>query len=306
MSSDSFLDALNERFAIPGIARIVAGNGGLPKIEITAAKASAEIYLHGAQVTAWRPAGSEEVIFVSGQSHWQDGKAIRGGIPVCFPWFRAKADDAKAPSHGFVRTKAWELWSIEQDGDSIVAVLETTSNDATRRWWPHDFRLVHRITVGTELKLELLMENTGSTPLKFEEALHTYHRVGDVRKIRVAGLDGVTYLDNMDGNHEKMQAGDVRFSRAMDNAYLNTASAAELIDPTLRRRIKTEKKNSLTTVVWNPWQEGAKALADLGDEEWTSMACVEASNILANAVSLDAGAEHTMTATITVTEDKQA
>ena len=304
MSSDTSIDTLNKRFAIPGIARIVAGQGNLGKIEITAPTATADIYLHGAQVTSWRPVGSEEVIFVSGHSRWEDGKAVRGGIPVCFPWFRAKADDAKAPAHGFVRTREWELLTIAQEGNSVVVTLETASDEASRRWWPHEFRLSYRITIGAALQLELTMTNTGSTRLKFEEALHTYHRVGDAREIRVAGLDGVRYLDNMEGNSEKTQAGDVKLARATDNAYLNTKGAAELIDPLLRRRIKTEKKSSLTTVVWNPWMEGAKALADLGDDEWTSMACVEASNILANAVSLDPGEEHTMTATITVTEEK--
>lgn len=297
------IDTWNERFAIRGIARVVAGQGNLPKVEITAAQASGDIYLHGAQVTSWRPAGGDEVIFLSGQSRWEDGRAIRGGIPVCFPWFRGKADDTKAPAHGFVRTKAWELLSIKQEEDSVVVTLATASDEASRRWWPYEFRLVHRITMGAALKLELIMTNTGAAPLKFEEALHTYHKVGDAKQIRVAGLDGVSYLDNMDGNREKLQTGDVTLSRPTDNAYRNTKGAAEVIDPVLHRRIRTEKAGSLTTVVWNPWQEGAKALADLGDDEWKSMACVEASNILANAVSLGPGEEHVMSATLTVTEE---
>jgi glucose-6-phosphate 1-epimerase len=296
------IDALNERHAIAGMARVVAGQGNLLKVEITARAAAAEIYLHGAHVTSWQPAGSEEIIFVSKQSRWEDGRAIRGGIPVCFPWFRGKGDNPQAPAHGFVRTRAWELSSIEDEQGSVVVTLSTESDEASRHWWPYEFRLMHRITVGAELKLELIATNTGATSLQFEEALHTYHRVGDVREVRVAGLDGATYLDNMDGNREKLQSGDVMLTRQTDNAYLNTRNAAEVIDPVLGRRIRTEKKNSLTTVVWNPWQEGAKALADLGDEEWQQMVCVEASNILANAVRLAPGEEHAMTATITVTE----
>jgi glucose-6-phosphate 1-epimerase len=296
------IDALNERHAIAGIARVVAGQGNLLKVQITARAAAAEIYLHGAQVTSWQPAGSEDVLFVSEQSRWEDGRAIRGGIPVCFPWFRGKADNPQAPAHGVVRTRGWELSSIEEEEGSVVVTLSTESDEASRRWWPYEFRLVHRVTVGAELKLQLIATNAGSTPLQFEEALHTYHRVGDVKGVRVAGLDRTTYLDNMDGNREKMQAADVTLTRQTDNAYLNTRNAAEVIDPALRRRIRTEKKNSLTTVVWNPWQEGAKALADLGDDEWQQMVCVEASNILANAVTLAPGEEHVMTATITVTE----
>ena len=296
------IDALNERHAIAGMARVVAGQGNLLKVEITSRAAAAEIYLHGAHVTSWQPAGSEEIIFVSKQSRWEDGRAIRGGIPVCFPWFRGKGDNPQAPAHGFVRTRAWELSSIEEKQGSVVVTLSTESDEASRRWWPYEFRLMHRITVGAELKLELIVTNTGSTSLQFEEALHTYHRVGDVKEVRVAGLDGATYLDNMDGNREKLQSGDVILTRQTDNAYLNTGNAAEVIDPVLGRRIRTEKKNSLTTVVWNPWQEGAKALADLGDEEWQQMVCVEASNILANAVRLAPGEEHAMTAIITVTK----
>ena len=246
------IDALNERHAIAGMARVVAGQGNLLKVEITSRAAAAEIYLHGAHVTSWQPAGSEEIIFVSKQSRWEDGRAIRGGIPVCFPWFRGKGDNPQAPAHGFVRTRAWELSSIEEKQGSVVVTLSTESDEASRRWWPYEFRLMHRITVGAELKLELIVTNTGSTSLQFEEALHTYHRVGDVREVRVAGLDGATYLDNMDGNREKLQSGEVMLTRQTDNAYLNTGNAAEVTDPRLGRRIRTEKKNSLTTVVWNP------------------------------------------------------
>jgi glucose-6-phosphate 1-epimerase len=304
MQSSTEIDRWNEQFRIPGIAQIVAGNGGLPEVHVTAPAASAKIYLHGAQVTSWKPAGADEVLFVSGQSRWEEGKAIRGGIPICFPWFRAKADDPKAPAHGVVRTKAWNLTSLAQDGDAVTVTFETESDDASRRWWPHEFRLAYRITVSAELRLELIATNTGSAPLRFEEALHTYHRVGDADKVRVKGLDGTAYLDNMNGNRRKMQDGDVVFTAQTDNAYLKTAAALEVIDPVLRRRIRTEKKNSLTTVVWNPWRDGAKALADLGDDEWQQMACIEASNILDATVELASGETHTMTAVLSVRADR--
>jgi glucose-6-phosphate 1-epimerase len=297
------LDDLNNRFAIPGLGQIVAGNSGLPKIRITSPTASAEIYLHGAQVTSWQPAGSEEVIFLSEQSRWEEGKAIRGGIPVCFPWFRAKADDPKAPAHGFARTRSWQLESVTQQDDSVVVVLSTQSDQESRKWWPFEFRLAHRITVGAELKLELAVSNTGSVPFHFEEALHTYNRVGNAEDLRIAGLDGVAFLDNRESNREKRQRGDFSFAQATDNAYVKTDNSVDILDPTLHRRIRLEKQGSLTTVVWNPWSDGAAALADLGDNEWQQMACVEAANILGNAVTLAPGAEHTMTATLSVSDD---
>lgn len=299
------IDEFNERLGIPGVAQVMAGRGGLAVVRVNSGAGSAEIYLHGAQVTSWKPRGGDEVLFVSNQSRWEDGKAIRGGIPICFPWFRGKADDAKAPAHGVVRTKSWELTTIEQDGDVVTVTLASESDEASQRWWPFEFRAEYRVMVGAELKLELAVTNTGSAPMRFEEALHTYHRVGDAEKVRVAGLDWTAYLDNMDGNLEKMQRGDVVMTGPRDNAYLDTRSALEVIDPVLGRRIRTEKKNSLTTVVWNPWEAGAKALADLGNYEWRGMACVEASNILGAAVTLAPGEEHGMTAVLSVTSESE-
>jgi glucose-6-phosphate 1-epimerase len=295
------IDELNERFRIPGVAEIVAGRGGLAMVRVTTrAAATTEIYLHGAQVTSWKPEGAGEVLFVSAQSRFEDGKAIRGGIPICFPWFRGKADDPKAPAHGLVRTKEWELTTLAQDGEGVTVTLATENDEAGRRWWPHEFRVEYRVRVETQLSLALTVTNTGETAMRFEEALHTYHRVGDAEQVRVTGLDGTAYLDNMDGNREKRQAGDMVFRGQTDNAYLDTMEALEVVDPVLGRRIRTEKQCSRTTVVWNPWRDGAKALADLGDDEWREMACVEASNIMAHAIELAPGEEHTMWAVLRV------
>ena len=304
MAKDAKIAALNERVSIPGLAQIVEGNGGLPKIQIETASAAADIYLHGAQVTAWKPAGAEEVLFLSGKSQWLEGKAIRGGIPVCFPWFRAKADDPKAPAHGFARTTEWQIESIAKEpGDSICAHLSIASDEATRAWWPFDFRLEYRITVGKQLKLELTMKNVGPAPLRFDEALHTYFNVGDAERVRVRGLDGVSYFDNRDGNRRKTQLGELHLSGQTDNAYVNASGPVEIVDAVLRRRLKTEKWNSNSTIAWNPWHDGAASMADLGDDEWRRMLCVEGGNILDAAVALQPGEAHTMTIEISVTPE---
>jgi glucose-6-phosphate 1-epimerase len=280
---------------------ITPGKNGLPRLCISTPTATAEIYLHGAQLTSWQPAGAEEVIFLSEESQWKEGKAIRGGIPICFPWFRGKADDPKAPSHGFVRTKTWQLDAVERSGDTAVVSLSTVSDEETRAWWPYDFRLLHRVTIGAELTEELVVSNTGIKPLRFEEALHTYYRVSAADAIRIRGLDGVAYLDNTDDNREKQQEGDILFTAPTDRAYMNTTHAVEIVDPGLRRRIRLTKQNSRTTVVWNPWSSGAHSLGDLGDEEWRTMACAEASNIRDLAVELAPGQEHSMKTVIQVT-----
>jgi glucose-6-phosphate 1-epimerase len=297
------IDELNQRHAIPGIAQIITGNGGLPKVRITSPSATAEIYLHGAQVTSWQPAESTEIIFLSEKSDWKEGSAIRGGIPICFPWFRAKADDSAAPAHGFVRTKTWELESISQQQDSVVVTLTTETDELSRKWWPYVCRVVHRITVGADLRLELTVSNTGSTVFQFEEALHTYHRIGDVEKVAISGLDGVAFLDNREANRQKLQHGNVVLTQATDKAYIDTKKVVEIVDPILHRRIDVEKENSLTTIVWNPWREDAAKLADLGDDEWKQFACVEASNILSAAVTLTPGQQHTMSVAIRTTEN---
>ena len=293
------LQQLNDSFAIPGIAQIVPGNDSQPKIRITSAAATAEIYLHGAHLTSWTPAGGEEVIFLSSKAQYQEGKAIRGGVPICFPWFNAKTDDPKAPSHGLVRTKTWELESIIHEGSAIAVSLSTASDEATRKWWPHEFRAAQRITISSHLQMELTVTNSGAAPFTFQEALHTYYRVGNVRYVRLVGLDYISYLDNTEGNVEKLQYGDNTFTQRIDNAYLNTEADLVLTDPTLKRRILIGKQNSHNTVVWNPWAELAGGMADLGDE-WPHFLCVEAANIRANAITLQPGEQHTMTANIRV------
>ena len=189
------IEELNRRFAIPGVAQITSGNGGLPRVSIATPVASGEIYLHGAQITSWSPAGHEDVIFLSRQSQFEAGKAIRGGIPVCFPWFRNKVDDPKAPSHGVVRTKAWALESVEVHGNGVLVSLSTVSDEGTRAWWPHDFHLLHRATIGSQLTQELVVTNTDPGPVRFEEALHTYYHVDAAESVHILGLDGVAYLE---------------------------------------------------------------------------------------------------------------
>jgi len=296
---------LDRQLGIPGVARVCEGNSGLARVEITGAFGEGEIYLHGAHVTSWKPAGNEEVLFLSTKSRWEEGQAIRGGIPICFPWFRAKSDDPHAPAHGFVRTKTWQLESIiesknAENGKDVTVTMSTQSDEQTRKWWPGEFRLVHRVTFGSELRLELACANTGTTPFRFEEALHTYNRIADIQDVRLQELDGVSYLDNTDSNKEKTQHGDVVVASPTDNAYCNTQNKVDLLDAKKNRRIRLRKEHSLTTVVWNPWREGAARLPDLGDGEWRQFLCVEASNILNAAIHLAPGEEHRMAAVLTI------
>ena|SRR3984957_4847267 len=291
---------LDRQLGIPGVARVSEGNGELARVQITGPFGEAEMYLHGAHVTSWKPVGKDEVLFVSTKSRWEEGQAIRGGIPICFPWFRGKVDDRHAPAHGFVRTRIWQLESITENEKGVAVTMFTQSDEHTRKWWPGEFRLVHRATFGSELRLELVCMNAGTTPFRFEEALHTYNRIGNIQDARLQGLDNVSYLDNTESNKEKTQRGDILIASPTDRAYCNTQNEVDLLDPNLKRRIRLRKEHSLSTVVWNPWSEGAARLQDLGDGEWRQFLCVEASNILDAAINLAPGQEHRMAAVLAV------
>ena len=291
---------LDREFGIAGVAHVLEGNGGLTAVRINTPVARGEMYLHGAHVTSWKPGDAQEVLFLSPHSEWKDGRAIRGGVPICFPWFGDKADDPHAPAHGFVRTKEWQLESVSHEGNMVTVGMFTESGEDTRKWWQADFRLVYRATFGSELTLELIMTNAGPAPLRFEEALHAYFHVGDAREALVSGLDGVQYLDKTDAFRQKMQAGDVVITSETDRVYLDTEHPLELRDSVLQRGTTVTKKNSQTTVVWNPWVDKARALADLGEDQWTRMLCIETSNVDDFAIDLAPRQQHSMKATVRV------
>lgn len=290
------LNALQAEHRLPGLAEITEGKGGLPRILITSPAASGEIYLHGAHITSWRPAGAEEVIFLSQNSRWAAGEAIRGGVPVCSPWFRVKEDNPKAPKHGLVRTKTWSLEAMEATADGVRVTLATTNDAEGMQWWPFEFTLRLKATFGSSLRMELEYANQSSKPVTVGEALHSYLAVGDIRQISVSGLDGARYFDNMDGNREKRQKGELRFTKGTDNAYMETAAELVLHDPVLRRRIHVIKSGSRSTVAWNPGEEGARRMGDLGDDEWRQFACIEASNVLGCSATVAPGETHTLAA----------
>ncbi|MEI8235520.1 MAG: D-hexose-6-phosphate mutarotase [Verrucomicrobiota bacterium] len=281
---------------IPGLARLVTGSSGLPRYEITTPLAQAHIYLHGAHVARFVPAGQLPLLWVSTKSCFEPGKPIRGGVPVIFPWFGPRRGDPDAPAHGFARTRSWTLESVVQEpGGAVVVTLRLEPDAATRALWgePHDWVLRHRITIATALTMELEIENRGSAPFRCEEALHTYFHVSDVRQIAVHGLEAAEYYDNADGMGRKRQAGEpIRFTAETVRTHVHTPAACAIDDPGLNRRILVEKEHSRSTIVWNPWIAKAQAMPDFGDDEWLRMVCVETGNVADNALEIAPGARH--------------
>jgi glucose-6-phosphate 1-epimerase len=196
---------LQQRFSVPGVT-IEPGQGGLPRVAVKTPAAEGHVYLHGAHVTHYQPRGRGPVLFVSAESHFAAGKAIRGGVPVIFPWFGAKADDPKAPQHGFVRNQPWELRNVAAgQGGAVAVTLAFGPTDETRKVWPHEFELLYTITLGAALEMSLQVRNAGTTAFRYEEALHTYLAMADVRKATIEGLGGREFIDKVDGLRRKTQ-----------------------------------------------------------------------------------------------------
>jgi glucose-6-phosphate 1-epimerase len=286
------IDQLNERFAVGDALRFEPGGGGLPCAAVRTELCTGRVYLHGAHVTGFTPAGCEPVLFMSSQTDYEPGKAIRGGVPVCFPWFGPHPSDPSQPSHGPARLTAWRLEAAGVDGDSVTLELAADFE-------PYHVR--HRVVFGRELSMTLEAHNRSDVPASFEAALHTYLAVSDAAAVGISGLEGVDYLDKADGGRRKRQANaPIRFTGETDRVYVDTPSACALTDPGLGRRVTVEKSGSASTVVWNPWVEKAAALSDLGDDDWVGMVCIETANAGPNAVSLAAGQPHEMNATVSL------
>jgi glucose-6-phosphate 1-epimerase len=301
-AKESKLATLNARFALKDNAlRFVSGEGGLPCADIKTPLCTARIYLQGAHVAAWQPAGFDPVIFMSPRSVFEEGKPMRGGVPVCFPWFGSKPGDPSAPGHGFARIMEWDVESVQKtDSGDAAIVLVLKESEATKRYWNHEFVLRHRVVFGNQLSMTLEVTNTGPTPIQFAEALHSYYAVKDIRQVKLSGLDGAKYIDKVDGRKTKQQAGELTFVADTDLLFPGTTKPVTIIDPLLGRKITVEKSGSNTTSIFNPWSTRARTISDLGPDNWVGMLCVETLNVEENEVTLPPRAVHQMQARISV------
>ena len=260
--------------------------------------ASGVVYDHGAHVVDWTPQGQEPVLWMSAMTKLESGSPIRGGIPICWPWFGAGVSGTSTPLHGFARLTNWQLAGTVQSDDAVTA---TYALDAESAGLGQPCQVIYEVGFGTKLGATLTVRNTGQSSLTFEEALHTYLRVGDVRTIRLVGLDGSAYHDRAAGQAPgpHRQTGDLTITAETDRIY-DTTGAIEVVDPTLRRRLTLDRTGSADAVVWNPWIAKSAAMPDFGDDEWTSMLCVETCNVGAHAITVEPGEEHTMGFTLAV------
>jgi glucose-6-phosphate 1-epimerase len=282
------------------------GAGGLQRVCVTSARAEGEVYRQGAHVTRWRPRGTERpVLFLSSRAVYARGKAIRGGVPIIFPWFGAHAGDRTKPMHGFARARDWRLGLAEPAPDGTVVIeLDLEADETTRPLWPHAFRARYRVTLADTLALALEVVNTSSAAFTFEAALHTYLAVGDIRTVTIRGLEDTAYIDKVDGMRRKRHgAGPLQLTGETDRVFLGTRAGCVVHDPAFHRRLTIDKTGSASTVVWNPWSTKAAEIADLETDDWQRMVCVETANAADDALTLAPGARHVMTATLRVEAD---
>ena len=290
---------------LPEGARLGEGRGGLERLTLVTPEAEAHVYLHGAHLTHFQPRGERPVLWLSEHSAFAPGKAIRGGVPICFPWFGPKADAAAAPIHGFARLALWSLAAVEKGpSGELVAALELRSGEDSRRSLPGAFALRVTVGVGRTLRMSLRVTNTGDQPFRFEEALHSYFAVGDVRRLAMGGLEGAAYVDKADGwARRTLGSATLRITGETDRVFCGRRGPITVEDPVWQRRLVIGRAGSSTAVVWNPWQAKAKAMPDFGDDEWTGMVCAETANAMDDALTLEPGSSHELVTTVEVRTD---
>ena len=307
MAASQTPELLNESFALPGILTFDQ-HDGLPRAQVTLPTCAATVYLHGAHLTHWQPVGEEPILFLSPKSAFAQDKAIRGGIPICFPWFGNGLTGQQKPSHGFARLEPWTFAFAALAGENLHLTFTLAPTDLSRSLGYAHFRAAYEIILGADqgrtLTLRLTVANPGHSEapsLQFEEALHTYFHVGDPRTAQVEGLASATYLDKTDAAQPKQApAGPLTFSRQTDSVFPANYAPITLTDPTLNRTLQLTKQNSATTVVWNPFPEGSASLTDLAPDSWQHFLCLEAANTGTDAITLAPGQSHTLEARITL------
>lgn len=251
------------------------------------------IYDHGAQLVSWVPSGKAPVLWLSEHAVFAPDQAIRGGVPIVFPWFGGGISGTSTPAHGFARVSEWTQTELVNTPDRSSATYVLTESNAHSAQFPYDYRVTYACELGESLELTLTVENLDAHSFTFEAALHAYLHVGDAEQIVIEGLDGTQYRDKVSGKNGVLQVGDLRLSGPTDRVYESSGEVC-VVDPVLGRRLHVRKAASANTVIWNPWSTGAANLADMGDDEWRSMVCVEGANVLGNAITLEPGEQHTM------------
>jgi len=284
---------LNNKFSTGPQIIVINGKNDIPYIEVKTRDAYALISLYGGQLLSYKFNGCDDLLFLSEIANYSEGKAIKGGIPVCWPWFGADPENKGRQSHGFARNKMWELRSTENISDTKCKVtMGLKENNETLKLWPHSFDLEIEMAFGDSMDVLLRTTNTGDESFEITQALHTYFSVGDISKVSLQGLDKKNYLDKAKintGEEQKYQSGDVEFAQEVDSIYQDVPKDLRLLDLHKQREIKISSFGNKTAVVWNPAAKLSQQMSDIYDDDYKKFVCVETANAADNVIEVKPG-----------------
>ncbi len=284
-------------FKIKPQLKTTQDENGLEYIEIDNNLATAKIALQGAHIISWQPKTEKQpVLWLSSNARYLKGRSIRGGIPICWPWFGAHPTDSTLCPHGFARVIPWQLVDADtlKNGATRLS-LQMMETAESRRQLSYPYYLTMTITVGDTLRIDLSTTNKAGHPFMVGEAFHTYFNVSDITKIEVKGLEDTLYSDKVFHYERRVQNNDIKFNGEFDRVYLNTGDDVVLQDVGFNRSIRIAKSHSASTIIWNPWADKAAEMGDMGKaDEWKHMVCVETANALENVVVISPDKTHTM------------
>ncbi len=297
------IDELDDKFSIEGELGFAQLENDLVFATISNKYADADICLYGAHITSFRPHHTMEILWMSPLSNFEEGAPIRGGIPVCFPWFGLHKTEPDKPQHGFGRLMYWNVTETASmpNGETMMR-LELCSSEKTKTFWPHDFCAEMTIHVGRKLTASLKVTNTSSEPFEYGCALHSYFTLSSIENITIEGLQNTKYHDQLQPGDFIQETPELIIRQAETRHYYNTGSPVIIADPVFRRKIRVEKAGSNVTTVWNPWKETCAKIPDLPDEAYHVFVCVETVNSFEDTIHLAPGEVHETSAVIGLEE----
>lgn len=292
------LEQLNSQFGINKSLQFEQDESDFIFITINNTFSTAKISTYAGQVLSFQPHGEkEDLLFLSDKAVFQDGKAIRGGIPVCWPWFGDDRSGLGLPSHGFARNQPWQVVGSKSLSDGCTSVtLLLTDTDESRSVWPHQFELYLEVIVGKELTVNLTSKNTGNKPFTITQALHCYFNISDVSQVEILDLAGKNYLDKLDNFSQKVQQGEVIVDKELDRIYQDVPTKIQLEDLEFKRKvtISSWSEGKHNTVIWNPWEQAIVNIGDLDNDQYRKFVCIETANTEKNKVTLLANEQYTL------------
>jgi len=241
----------------------------LPVVVVNHPKVRAAVTLQGAHLLSWQPSGEKPVLWLSSETAFKNGVAIRGGIPICWPWF----GPAGQPAHGFARNLPWTLTAHDEDESGVILTFTLEQSAESKKHWPHDFCLIARFKLGEVCEMEL--ESHGE--YEYTAALHTYFNIGDITQIDVSGL-GSPYIDKVNPGTGEQQ-GNLTFATRTDRIYTKPEPFSVITDKALQRVIEVHHHNNTDVVAWNPWSELSVSMADMPNDGYKTMVCVETAHV---------------------------